>query len=85
MCCTEPYHDGCLPSYKFSVHLYAALRSGKDESKCSSLCQNLKICFNISKWRRNRPSSDCTAKLVLFYALTKEIYRTSSATFHNVV
>jgi hypothetical protein len=44
-----PYHDGCLPSYKFLVHLYAALRSGKDESKFSSLCQNLKICFNISK------------------------------------
>jgi hypothetical protein len=21
ICCTEPYHDGCLPSYKFSVHL----------------------------------------------------------------
>jgi hypothetical protein len=38
-----PYHDGCLPSYKFLVHLFAALRSGKDESRFSSLCQNLKI------------------------------------------
>ena len=56
ICCTEPYHDGCLLSYKFLVHLYAALRSEKDESKFSSLCQNLKICFNISKWRGNRPS-----------------------------
>jgi hypothetical protein len=26
--------------YKFLVHLYAALRSGKDESRFSSLCQN---------------------------------------------
>jgi hypothetical protein len=26
-------HDGCLPSYTFLIHLYAALRSGKDESK----------------------------------------------------
>jgi hypothetical protein len=83
ICCTEPY--GCLPSNKCLVHLYAVLRSGKDESKFSSLCQNLKICFNISKWRGNRPSSDCTAKLVLSYALPKEIYSTSSATFHNVV
>jgi hypothetical protein len=32
ICFTEPYHDGCLPSYTFLVHLYAALRSGKDES-----------------------------------------------------
>jgi hypothetical protein len=35
ICFTEPYHDGCLPSYKFLVHLYAALRSGKDESRFS--------------------------------------------------
>ena len=25
ICCTEPYHDGCLPSYHFLVHLYADL------------------------------------------------------------
>jgi hypothetical protein len=30
ICFTEPYHDGCLPSYTFLVHLYAALRSGKE-------------------------------------------------------
>jgi hypothetical protein len=50
ICFTEPYHDGCLPSYKFLVHLYAALRSGKDESRFSKtifdmriICQSLKI------------------------------------------
>jgi hypothetical protein len=42
ICFTEPYHDGCLPSYKFLVHLYAALRSGKDESR-KIICQSLKI------------------------------------------
>jgi hypothetical protein len=31
ICFTEPYHDGCLPSYKFLVHLYAALRSGSSQ------------------------------------------------------
>jgi hypothetical protein len=30
ICCTEPHHDGGLPSYTFLVHLYAALRSEKD-------------------------------------------------------
>jgi hypothetical protein len=44
ICCTEPYHDGCLPSYKFLVHLYAALRSYG--------CEILGY-FTVTSWFRN--------------------------------
>jgi hypothetical protein len=40
ICFTEPYHDGCLPSYKFLLHLYAALRSGKKILSREEGCPN---------------------------------------------
>jgi hypothetical protein len=71
---TSQFRNGNIPIDQIFSKLHC--ESGKDESRFSSLCQNLKICFNISKWRGNRPSSDCTARLVLFLCTPKRnLYR----------